>query len=134
MHYTDHVQKRAIGHIVDELAEKLYYHNYTISRVEAQNIGLPVKPASAELELVLYSLYEQYEQEMQLGQPFDPAALSANAPEINMPVAMLESRELSDVVKTKARVQTTAPGQPAILQIQAGQWITQSHLAQETSL
>ena len=131
MHYTGDVEKRAIGRIVDELAEKLYYHNYTISRGEAKNIGLPVVPLSPEIEQVMYRLYEQYEQEMQLGQPFNPASLTANAPEINMPVAMIESTKSSDKVRTTVRVQATLPGQPAVLQVEPGRWVSHPIQSQE---
>ncbi len=131
MHYTDDVQKRAIGRIVDELAEKLYYHNYTISRVEAKKIGIPVVSVSAEVERTMYCLHEQYEQEMQLGQPFNPSSLNANEPEITRSVAMIESRALSDVFHTRVRVQPAQPGQPAVLQVEPGQWISQPVLLQE---
>jgi Serine dehydrogenase proteinase len=129
-HYTDNVQKRAIARIVDELAEKLYYHNYTISRVEADKMGLPVKPPAPKVERAMYRLYEQYEQEMQLGQP---PSLNANTPEVVLPVAMLESKNFSDEVRTRIRIQPTAPGQPAQLQLQIepGQWTRQSIAPQE---
>ncbi len=125
IHYTGDVEKRAIGRIVDELAEKLYYHNYTISRVEAKKLGIPVVPASPEIERLMMRLFEQYEQEMQLGQPFNPATLTANMPELNLPVALIESQSFSDECRTTVRVQPTQPGQPPVLQVESGQWSTQ---------
>jgi|SRR3990172_8478687 len=125
MHYTDDVQKRAIGRIVDELAEKLYYHSYTISRVEAKKLGIPVVFSQPKLEQLIMRLYEQYEQEMQLGQPFNPAMLTAHTPELNLPVAMIESRALSDEIYTTVKAQPAQPGQPALLQVEAGQWRSQ---------
>ncbi len=129
IHYTEDVQKRAIGRIVDELAEKLYYHNYTISRVEAKKLGIPVVFAHPKLEQLIMRLYEHYEQEMQLGQPFNPAMLTAHTSELNLPVAMIESRALSDEIRTTVKAQPAQPSQPALLQVEAGQWT--SHLAPE---
>ncbi len=123
----------AIGRIVDELAEKLYYHNYTISRVEAKKLGIPVVFASPEIERLMMRLFEQYEQDMQLGQPFNPAMLTAHTPEINLPVAMIESRALSDEIRTAVKAQPAQPGQPALLQVEAGQWRSQLAPQQEDS-
>ncbi|MBM4423964.1 MAG: hypothetical protein FJ030_11305 [Chloroflexi bacterium] len=131
MHYTDDVRKRAIGRIVDELAEKLYYHSYTISRGEAQKLGIPVVFALPEIEKSMMRLFMQYEQELQLGRPFNPAALTDSAPELSLPVAMIESRMFSDEIRTVLKVRVAQPGQPPLLQVEAGQWQTQAISTQE---
>lgn len=63
-----------VRHIVDSLTEKLYAHNHMIPRREASaEIGLATTYPDAELEGLLWTLYEDYEQELQLNQPFNPA-------------------------------------------------------------
>ncbi|MDO8724097.1 MAG: hypothetical protein Q7J31_17995, partial [Syntrophales bacterium] len=42
LHTTQPVEVDRIPKIVDDLAEKLFYHNYLINRSEAQNLGLKV--------------------------------------------------------------------------------------------
>jgi hypothetical protein len=64
--------------IVDNLTEKLYAHNYTISRREAlEDIGLPVSYPDAGLEKLMWLLYEDIAEELQLAEPFDPRDISS---------------------------------------------------------
>lgn len=59
--------------IVDYLTEKLYAHNYMITRREAlEDIGLPVILAGPEAESLLWSLYQDFSREFMLGEPFEP--------------------------------------------------------------
>jgi hypothetical protein len=74
LHMRQKNEAQAIQQIVDDLAEKLYYHGYLINRTEAENIGLKVKKPSAELERLMWQLYLQYADSMGLGQPFNPMA------------------------------------------------------------
>lgn len=63
-----------VRHIVDSLTEKLYAHNHMIPRREASTeIGLATTYPEPELESLLWALYEDYEQELLLGQAFNPA-------------------------------------------------------------
>ncbi|MDN5347961.1 MAG: hypothetical protein PWP65_1525 [Clostridia bacterium] len=62
--------------IINYLTEKLYAHNYMIPRREAlEDIGLSVTMPSPELEKVIWSLYEDYESDLQLLEPFNPTTL-----------------------------------------------------------
>lgn len=59
--------------IVDYLTEKLYAHNYMISRREAGGeIGLPVTVPEPEMEKTLWQLYRDYAAELTLDEPFNP--------------------------------------------------------------
>ena len=130
LHYTGEVEKRAITRIVDELAEKLYYHNYTISRAEAKGMGIPMMSPTPEVEKTMFRLYEHYEQEMKLGQPFDPTPLATGG-ETSLPVAMLESSNLAHAVGKRATVQPPPPGQPPVLRVTPGQWTAVSLQSKE---
>jgi hypothetical protein len=67
-------QRRQIDHIVDILAKKLGSHDYLIGRKEAKEIGLKVTDASTDLENLMWELYSEYEQLMQLNTPYTPGA------------------------------------------------------------
>lgn len=65
-----------IDRIVDNLTEKLYAHNHMISRREAScDIGLPVVEAERELERLMWALYEDYNKELSMAEPFNPGDL-----------------------------------------------------------
>lgn len=69
-------EEARIESIVTNLTAKLYAHNHMISRREArEEIGLAVAYAEEELEDLMWSLYEAYEDDLKLNKPFDPAEL-----------------------------------------------------------
>lgn len=62
-----------IEHIVDNLTEKLYAHNHMISRREAmEEITLAVLVPDSRLEPLMWSLYQDYAEELVLSEPFNP--------------------------------------------------------------
>ncbi|HBV95682.1 MAG: hypothetical protein JL50_10345 [Peptococcaceae bacterium BICA1-7] len=79
--------------IVDKLTEKLYAHNYTISRREAlKDIGLPVFYPEADLEKIMWLLYEDFAGELQLTEPFNPRDIaSGHRKEFEAPAGLVES-------------------------------------------
>lgn len=79
--------------IVDHLTEKLYAHNYTITRREAmKEIGLPVSYPDRELEQMIWSVYQDFARELQLGDPFDPRDVTtAGQVEFRIPAGVVES-------------------------------------------
>lgn len=117
LHMKEPADAQRIPKIVDDLAEKLYYHNYLINRTEAEELGLRVVRPSATLEKLLWELYLSYEAEMDLGQPFDPLAHlgeSQSAVQLEKPIALIESRGLRSTICKRVQVQRmpTPPGQP----------------------
>ena len=65
-----------IKDIINNLTEKLYAHNHMISRTEAHHdIKLNVVKPAAALEEMMWVLYEDYEQELELLEPFNPTNL-----------------------------------------------------------
>lgn len=63
-----------VNSVVDHLTEKLYAHNHMISRVEARSeLGLNILKPDPALEKMLWALYQEYEDDLQLLHPFVPA-------------------------------------------------------------
>jgi hypothetical protein len=62
--------------ITEVLTEKIYYHGHSISRREAQELGLAVAAdVSPELETLMWELFEEYERFFQIREPIDPMYL-----------------------------------------------------------
>jgi len=90
---SDDLQK-----IVDNFTEKLYAHNYIITRREAaEEIGLPVVRPEKNLEKVVWALYEDFAEELRLNDPFDPREMSGGqCIEFEIPAGVVESEYGSD--------------------------------------
>jgi len=116
LHMRSPADQQRIPKIVDDLAEKLYYHGYLIGRAEAEQLGLRVVKPSAALESLLWELYVSYEDEMDLGQQFQPIAhlQGADKAEIERPIARVDSRELRSSIRKRVLMQRlpVQPGQP----------------------
>jgi len=69
-----------INEIVDNLKSKLYFHGHPINRVEAKDdLKLKVEFPNKKIETLMWQLYLEYEKEMQLTTPFNPAMLMNEA-------------------------------------------------------
>ncbi|MBS4022915.1 MAG: hypothetical protein KGZ79_10955 [Dethiobacter sp.] len=69
-------QSAQIESIIKNLSEELHAHNYMIPRHEAKNrVNLNVTAPSSEVEELMWSLYENYEDDLKLLSPFNPATL-----------------------------------------------------------
>jgi hypothetical protein len=117
LHMKKPADAQRIPKIVDDLAEKLYYHNYLISRAEAEELGLRIARPSESLEKLLWALYLSYEAEMDLGQSFDPLIYlgeGESAVQVEKPIALIESQGLRSTIRKRVRIQQmpTPPGQP----------------------
>lgn len=70
MSYSDEYK---INEIIDNLIEKLHSHSFMITRREVRDIiKLPVTFCSEELEKAMWELYETYENDLHLNEPFIP--------------------------------------------------------------
>ena len=65
--------ERTISAIIETLAERVYAHGHAIGITEAKGIGLPVKPADDVLDGLMWQLLNEYEQDLKLLDPIDPA-------------------------------------------------------------
>jgi hypothetical protein len=111
------VEVDRIPKIVDDLAEKLFYHNYLINRSEAQNLGLKVSKSFGDVEKLMWDLYLTYEMQMGLGKPFDPKDYAQGDPkaENDVPIALVESLGLCSKISKRIQVtQIVGPPQPGL--------------------
>jgi len=126
LHMDRTSEEHKIKDIADNLNSKLYFHGHPINRIEArEQLGLPVRETTPALEKAMWDLYESYEKEMKLEEPFNPAlALHAanptglpNAQGVpatldikDCPVAFVESENGSDVFQVSFRIQGAKNG------------------------
>lgn len=69
--------EQALATIVETLAERVYAHGHAIGLKTAQEIGLPAVAADAQLDGLLWDLLKEYEEDMKLLRPVDPATAVA---------------------------------------------------------
>ncbi|MGO9400635.1 MAG: SDH family Clp fold serine proteinase [Xanthobacteraceae bacterium] len=66
-------QQHEIDKLVENLKSNLYFHGHPINREEAKtDLGLKAERASEELEQLMWSLYEEYSQELKITERFNP--------------------------------------------------------------
>jgi hypothetical protein len=75
--HMEAAKEHQIDKIVDNLTSKLYYHGHPINRQEArEHIGLQtVVDPPQKVEKLMWRLYLDYEEDMELETPFDAPAL-----------------------------------------------------------
>ena len=73
--------------IVSTLVEKLYFHGHHINRGEAKAIGLNIIEPNSNLETLIWSLYLEYEKEMQFRSPYKDEPTTSR----DIPIVYIES-------------------------------------------
>lgn len=86
---------------------KMYSHGHAIARKEAAELGLPVDSADDKLEQLMWELFGEYEEMLNLNLPYDPedTLTSQNKEEqleTNVPMAAIESVGRFDVFEINA--------------------------------
>jgi len=120
MHEKD---PKKIKKLVDTLTKELPSHQYLISRKEAKDeLRLKVSKTSGSLDELIWNLYKDYEEQLQLNVPYNPETFlrAGNSVTTTFDRAVIESlREdgslRSHVFRTEKeikRVQSTQPGIP----------------------
>lgn len=107
-------QPQEIKRIVNFLAKELGSHDYLIGRKEAKQIGLKVTAASSKLETLMWELYNEYENLMELNTPYTPSSFlgqqdSATGTFIR---AAIESEVMTHLFRTEKQVNKTTIGPP----------------------
>jgi hypothetical protein len=136
-----HMPKSAdhkIEEIVDSLTSKLFYHGHPINRREARDqIGLrTVIDPSTKLERLMWDLYQEYEAEMKMEEPFmqalefveqfpdAPPPGGQITPERTATLAYIESANHADVFRQAYQIRGTPhPSggvQTAVLTVRSG--------------
>jgi hypothetical protein len=82
---------------VAKLLAETYTHDYLIARGEAQKMGLAVSNPEAQVEASMWSLYEAYEKDLILRDPFNPEQMLGNQPNthLRLETAYVESQSLT---------------------------------------
>ena len=94
---TSHKQKmeeEKLQSIIETLTEKIYSHGHAIGRKEAKDIGLPVDSADKQIEELMWTLYLEYEEFLELNNPIYPEIVLTNQENHmlkNIPIAVIES-------------------------------------------
>lgn len=111
-------KKEQIEQIVSKLTRELYSHDYIIGRTEAREIlGLNVEEIDDGTERLIWQLYKEYEQLLELTVPLTPSILlgTSNQVRCTFTRGVIESRLRVDVFQSDQefrRVQVTPPGAP----------------------
>jgi hypothetical protein len=120
MHEKD---PKKIKKLVDTLTKELPSHQYLISRKEAKDkLGLRVSETSGSLDQLIWNLYKDYAEQLQLSIPYNPEAFlrAGDSATTTFDRAVIESLRQdgslrSHVFRTEKeikRVQATQPGIP----------------------
>ncbi|MBT9148405.1 MAG: hypothetical protein DDT32_02177 [Syntrophomonadaceae bacterium] len=64
-------EETRVNDIIDKLTKKLYSHLHLINRREAQNIGLDVIDAKEEEDAIMWNIYQDYANELELNAQFN---------------------------------------------------------------
>jgi len=120
MHEKD---SEKIKKLVETLTKELPSHQYLISRREAkEELGLKVSEPTGPLDELIWNLYKDYEEQLQLNIPYNPEAILGVTGSVTVTFdrAVIESLTSEGAVKTHMfrtvreirRVQSTQPGIP----------------------
>lgn len=117
LHMDLEKEKKSIDNIILYLTEKLYTHDYQITRDVAKNeLKLKIEEPNDDIEKIMWALFDNYERTLQLRDPYNPLILLGEKEIVkySFPGAFVESAMQSDVfmfegeiIKTKAQ-----PGMP----------------------
>lgn len=75
LHMDSRKDEHEINEIVDNLTSKLFFHGHPINRREAkEHVGLrTIEKTSLKVEQLMWNLYLDYERELKMEEPFQPA-------------------------------------------------------------
>ena len=113
LHLKGEANKEKIEKIVEILSEKLYFHGYEISRHEAKEIiGLNVSYPPEKIEKLMWELYTDYKDALQLGEEFDFNRLLGNRDtgDFLLDGAIIESQDLMHSYSFLVNVKRKKPG------------------------
>lgn len=111
-----------IGKLVDALTKELPSHQYLIGRKEAKDgFGLKVSEPSGHLDELIWNLYKDYEEQLQLNEPYNPEAVLGTSDQITAAFdrAVIESLKQdgtarTHVFRTQKELRRVQPSQPGI--------------------
>lgn len=90
--HMDYHEEYKINEIIDTLIEKLHSHSFMITRKEVKDtIKLPVTYCNDELEIEMWQLYETYEKDLLLNEPFIPEKCANSNGEFSVCSGIIET-------------------------------------------
>jgi pimeloyl-ACP methyl ester carboxylesterase len=127
LHRPD-ADEAALTALVTRLTTELYSHSHLITRAEAAAFGLPVEQPSQDLEERLLAYYERLKADLELLEPFTPAAfLEGQEGRTPLPVVLergyLETPTTCDTFTTRGVI-TEQPPAAAALDVAGERWET----------
>jgi len=118
LHPSTQLLPEKIDPIINELTEKFFTHNHSIFREEAKQTGLDgiIVDSTEEEESLFWSLYQDYEKEMQLKEFFDPNCFLGTANErlLETTPVMIESTVCSSKFLFKQMIKKALPPIPEL--------------------
>lgn len=81
MHMIGPAGREKAARISQSLGKSYFSHGHALSRTEAQELQLKVASPTPTLESLLWRVYEDFEVEMQLREPWDPMAYCFSSPD-----------------------------------------------------
>jgi hypothetical protein len=133
LHMNQPSDSEKINKIVQELTEE-YTHEYIITRDRAREMGLKILPPDEQQEETMMSLWEEYEKELKMWEPFDVWALESNQPtDFKWLLGFIESELGGYAWVTEGTVyprpQQSPPSDPPPVRIKKGGWIDISQVS-----
>ena len=106
MHFDKTDDKEKIESIVKEITGDICIHGYPITRDEADSLGLNMTEPDTELEKIMWELYENYAEKMELKKKFDPVAILGGQEMASFKYsgAFIESSDLIDSFVFNGRI------------------------------
>jgi len=109
MHFDKTQDKEKIEKITKEITGDICIHGYPITRDEADSLGLNMIDPDQDMENLMWELYENYAEKMELKKKFDPVSILGGQEVENFKFygAFIESTELSDGYVFDGKVRRT---------------------------
>lgn len=122
-HMRDEADKEKAKSIASALSKNYFHHGYPVSRSEARELGLKVEAPDAALEQLMWRVWLDIEDELQLRVPFNAVAVLRAAPEcaplfdavpqVNIPPAVPAAIAQQILLQAAGQATLTAiPGAP----------------------
>jgi hypothetical protein len=96
LHMPDTAERKQSARTISEsLNTRYFHHGYPLSRTEASEVGLPVAAENANLEALLWSIWQDIESDLKIREPFNAmdlfrkdgncSAMFAPVPQLSIP-------------------------------------------------
>jgi len=106
--HMEKTEDHIIEEITDTLTSKLFFHGHPINREEAQAMHLKIIKPNQEVEELMWSLYESFEDELEMNLAYDPQQILNNLglgeKEILLRGACIQSVNAKHLFETKTKI------------------------------